>query len=127
VLSEDARHLTTALQALGYTDAAVEVVADEAATLVPVVFRVRPGPRRLVASLKVDAPAALPTAGESMELALRPGAPYRVEDLARDRDHLLRAWRLAGYPDAEVTPEVTMGEDGVAIVVHVEPGTRVTV
>jgi outer membrane protein insertion porin family len=127
VLTEDARHLTAALQALGYTEAAVEVQADEAVRSVPVVFRVRPGPRRLVASLKVDAPTPLPTAGASMELALRLGAPYRVEDLARDRDRLLRAWRLAGYPDVEVTPEVSTDEDGVAIVVHVQPGTRVTV
>src|SRR5205085_5661303 len=64
-----------------------------------------------------------------VELSLRQGAPYRVEDVARDRQHVLDAWRAAGYPDVEVTPEITPAEEGDAVGVRlqVEPGTHVTV
>ena len=64
----------------------------------PVVFRLRPGPRHLVESVDVQAASSLPADAPSRELHLRPGSPYRLRDLARDRNTLLAAYRDAGYP-----------------------------
>jgi outer membrane protein insertion porin family len=62
------------------------------------------------------------------ELSLQPGRPYRLRDLARDRDTLLAAYRDAGYPQVEVTPEVAYAEDGQArVTLRVAPGPQVRV
>jgi outer membrane protein insertion porin family len=74
-------------------------------------------------------PAALPAGVAVREMRLRVGEPYRVRDLARDRDDLLSAFHDAGYPQAEITPEVSFTEDAdqAQVVLHVQAGQEVTV
>jgi outer membrane protein insertion porin family len=127
-VAADARTLQRALEDLGYPDARVEAEVAEGGGDLPVVFRLRPGPRRTVGTVSVVSPVTLPPDTPARELAVQPGQPYRVRDLARDRSALLAAYRDAGYPQVEVTPEVRFAEDGqAAVVLRVAPGTQVQV
>jgi outer membrane protein insertion porin family len=127
-LGADARTLQHELEARGYAQAHVQVEVPDGAGPLPVVFRVREGPRILVGSVRVDSPAEAAIA-EPRELRLRPGQPYRVGDLGRDNGSVLTAYRDAGYPQVEVTPEVTLAEEGrrADVVLHVRPGPRILV
>jgi outer membrane protein insertion porin family len=129
VLAEDARTLARALEDAGHTAARVETVAPEGGGDVPVVFRVQAGPRTVVSSVKVDASEPLPPEAPARELRVRPGAPYRLRDVARDRDALLTAYRDAGYAQAEVTPETTLSEDRsrANVLLRVTAGPRLSV
>lgn len=129
VTAEDARKLTRALEDAGHTASSVEAVALEGGGDVPVVFRIHAGPRTVVASVKVDASEPLPPESPARELRVRPGAPYRLRDVARDRDAVLTAYRDAGYAQAEVTPETNLTEDRreASVVLHVTPGPRLSV
>lgn len=132
-LDADAAALLAALESAGHARAHVEPLADDAGGLTEVVFRVRPGPRTLVGSFSVrqpdDAPGPLAPGELAPELILRVGGPFRLEALARDRLAVLGAWRNAGFPDVEVSPEVTFGDDGTRadVVLRVVPGQRVLV
>jgi outer membrane protein assembly factor BamA len=95
------------------------------------VFLAQPGPRAAVTGVAVEGPP-LPPSGDDRgpeELALRPGQPYRLRDVARSRDTLLNAWRRAGYLDARVRPEVAFSEarDEAHVSLVVEPGPRTIV
>jgi len=129
VMSEDARKLTRALEDAGHTASSVETVAPDGGGDVPVAFRIHAGPRTVVASVKVDASEPLPPESAARELRVRAGAPYRVRDVARDRDALLTAYRDAGYAQAEVTPETKLSEDRreASVVLRVTPGPRLSV
>ncbi|HVR70782.1 MAG TPA: BamA/TamA family outer membrane protein [Vicinamibacteria bacterium] len=128
VLAADARALQRALEERGYVDARVEAEVPEGGGDLPVVFRLRPGPRRILASVTVEAPVPFPAETPARELNLQPGHPYRLRDLARDRDALLAAYRDAGYPQVEVTPEVAYADDGAAhVVLRTAPGPLVRV
>jgi outer membrane protein insertion porin family len=127
-VTADARLLLHALEDLGYPEARVEPELPEGGGDLPVVFHVRPGPRRTVAAVSVESPVALPADVPARELLVQPGRPYRLRDLARDRNSLLAAYRDAGYPQAEVTPEVSFAEDGQArVLLRVAPGPEVRV
>ena len=106
--AEDARRITRALEDAGHASARVDVVAPEGGGEVPVVFRAQAGPRTLVASVRVDTSVPLPADNPARELSVRVGIPYRIRDLARDRNALLTAYRDAGYAQAEVTPEAAL-------------------
>jgi outer membrane protein insertion porin family len=127
MLAEDARALKRWLEQQGHAAAAVEGEVADGGGRLPVVFRLRPGARTLVAGVKVEAPEPRP--GPARELRTKVGEPYRLADLAADRAELLATYRDAGYLQAEVTPDVTFSEDrGQAeVVLHVAPGrpTRV--
>jgi outer membrane protein insertion porin family len=128
VVATDARALQRALEEKGYPEARVEAEVPEGGGDLPVVFRLRPGPRRLVASVALESATPLPADAPSRELHLRPGAPYRLRDLARDRNALLAAYRDAGYPQVEVTPEVSYTPEGQArVVLRITPGPQVRV
>jgi outer membrane protein insertion porin family len=129
VTDTDARTLTRTLQERGYPEAGVEVEVQDGGGRLPVLFRVQEGQRVTVGSVTIDAPVPLPASSAPRELRLRPGAPYRVRDLARDRMNLLSAYRDGGYPDADVVPEATRSEDAATaiVVLHVHAGTRVDV
>jgi outer membrane protein insertion porin family len=129
VMAEDARKLTRALDDAGHTASRVETVAPEGGGDVPVVFRIHAGPRTVVASVKIDAAEPLPPESPARELLVRRGAPYRLRELARDRDALLTAYRDAGYAQAEVTAETSLTEDRreASVVFHVRPGPRLSV
>jgi outer membrane protein assembly factor BamA len=127
-LEEDARALVARLEERGHFEARVEVDVPDGGGSLPVVLLVRPGPRAVVKGVEVQGPP-LPSSSEDRgpeELALRPGQPYRLRDVARSRDTLLAAWRRAGYLDARVRPEVTLAEarDEAHVVLVVEPGPR---
>jgi len=128
-VAEDARTLTRALEERGYPAARVDAEVPDAGGDLPVVFRARAGPGTRVTSLRVESPQALPEESAPRELRLREGGPYRVADLARDRDTVLSAYRNSGFLQAEVTPEVTFSEDraGAAVVLRVTPGAPTTV
>jgi outer membrane protein insertion porin family len=127
-VAADARVLQRALEDLGYPEARVEAEVPEGGGDLPVVFRPRPGPLRLVESVSVEAATPLPADSPARELSVQPGRPYRVRELARDRNLLLAAYRDAGYPQVEVTPEVSFTEDDRArIVLRVAPGPQVRV
>jgi outer membrane protein insertion porin family len=127
--AEDARRIARALEDAGHASPRVDVVAPEGGGEVPVVFRALAGPRTLVASVRVDSPVELPADGPARELAVRPAIPYRIRDVARDRNALLTAYRDAGYAQAEVTPEVALSEDRrqASVVLRVVPGPRLSV
>lgn len=126
-LAEDVRTLKRWLEQLGHADAVVEAEVAEGGGRLPVVFRLRPGARTLVADVQLEAPSPRP--GPARELRTRIGEPYRLGDLAADRAELLASYRSAGYLQAEITPEVTFSEDHsqAVIVLRVSPGrpTRV--
>jgi outer membrane protein insertion porin family len=127
--AEDARRITRTLEDAGHASARVEPAVRDGGGDLPVVFRVQAGPRTLVASVRVDAPVPLPADGSARELSVRTGMPYRIRDVARDRNALLTAYRDAGYAEAEVTPETTLSEDRreATVVLHVVPGPRLSV
>jgi outer membrane protein insertion porin family len=128
-LAEDVRRLQRALEEQGYAQAEVQLEAPEGGGALPVVFRVREGPRVEVAAVRVDAPPAEGQATPAVELRLRVGQPYRVRDLARDHASVLAAYRDSGYPQAEVAPEVAFEEQGrrAHVVLRVRPGPRIVV
>jgi outer membrane protein insertion porin family len=127
--AEDAGRIARTLADDGHASARVEVVAPEGGGDVPVVFRAQAGPRTLVAAMRVDTPVALPEDSPARELSVRAGIPYRIRDVARDRNALLTAYRDAGYAQAEITPEVTLSEDRAQarVVLRVIPGPRLRV
>jgi outer membrane protein assembly factor BamA len=130
-LEEDARTLVARLEDLGHFEARVDADAPDGGGSLLVVFLARPGPRAVVAGVEVQGPA-LPSSGDErgpLELALRPGQPYRLRDVARSRDTLLAAWRRAGYLDARVRPEVELAgtREEARVTLVVEPGPRTIV
>jgi len=130
-LQEDARLLVSRLEERGHFEARVEPEAPEGGGYLAVVFLARPGPRAVVRAVEVAGPP-LPPSGDGKgpeELALRPGLPYRLRDVARSRDTLLAAWRRSGYLDARVRPEVEFSEarDEAGVSLVVEPGPRTIV
>jgi outer membrane protein insertion porin family len=130
-LGEDSRALVARLEERGHFEARVEADVPDGGGTLPVVFLARPGPRAVVKSVDVQGPP-LPPSGddkEPEELAVRPGIPYRLRDLARSRDTLLTAWRRAGYLDARVQLDVALSEarDEARIVLVAEPGARTIV
>lgn len=129
VLEKDADALRQALEDEGYSEASVEVEAPEGIAEVPVAFRVRPGVRRTVRGIQVDAPAELPDSAGRQELRLRAGAPFRARDVAADRAALATAYRSAGWPAADVEPHVLPGEDGttVDVILEVRTGPQLSV
>jgi outer membrane protein insertion porin family len=128
-VAQDARALTRALEDRGHPAARVEAEVPDGGGDLPVVLRANAGPRTRVSSLAVESPQALPAESAPQELRLREGGPYRVADLARDRDTVLAAYRNAGFLQADVTPEVTFSEDRAlaAVVLRVAPGAPTTV
>jgi len=130
-LDEDVRTLVARLEERGHFEARVEADVPDGGGAVPVVFLARPGPRAVVKSVDIQGPP-LPPSGDDKgpeELAVRPGIPYRLRDVARSRDTLLTAWRRAGYLDARVQLDVALSEarDEARIVVVAEPGARTIV
>ena len=61
------------------------------------------------------------------ELRLRPGAPYRLRDVAADRTTLALAYRNDGYLSAEVTPDVQLAAGEARVRLVVTPGPRTIV
>jgi outer membrane protein insertion porin family len=129
VVEEDVRTLTRTLEDRGYPEAKVDAETPDGGGRVPVVFRVREGPRVTVSSVHIDSPVPLPAGQQPRELRMRSGVPYRVRDLARDRMSVLSAYRDGGYPDAEVVPAVVRSADGreAQVTLKVVPGERVDV
>jgi outer membrane protein insertion porin family len=128
-VEDDVAALVKALEERGHPEPRVEAEIPEGGGEVAVVFRITPGPRARVASVRVDSPVALAREAAPQELRLRAGSPYRVRDLARDREGVLAAYRNAGYAYAEVRPEVTLSADRseAAVLLRVEPGPRLVV
>jgi outer membrane protein insertion porin family len=124
LLDEDVRTLQRALEERGYASAKVEAEVPEGGGQVPVVFRVTAGPRTVVSAIEVDSPVALPADVGGRELRTRDATPYRVRDVARDRDALLTAYRNAGHLQAVVTPDVIFSEDrtNATVIFRVRPG-----
>jgi outer membrane protein assembly factor BamA len=130
VLEEDARILARSLEEDGYANPQVEIEAPEGGGLLSVSYRVRPGPRTLVATAAVAAPEPLAAdATPPRELRQRAGRPYRAREVALDRNDLVAAYRNAGFLQAEVVPQVTFAEDRstAAITLKVTPGPRTLV
>ncbi|MEE8217632.1 MAG: BamA/TamA family outer membrane protein [Vicinamibacteria bacterium] len=131
VLGEDARTLTRRLEERGHFEASVEVDVPEGGGALPVVFLARPGPKAMVVEVEIDGPP-LPPSRENedlQELAVRPGLPYRVRDVAASREVLLSAWRRAGFLAVTVGPENGFSDDRTEVRVRlvVEPGPRTIV
>jgi outer membrane protein insertion porin family len=128
-VAQEARALARALEERGHPSARVEAEVPDGGGDLVVTFRATPGPRTMVSSLSVQSPQPLPPESAPRELHLREGGPYRVGDLARDRDTVLAAYRNAGYLQADVVPEVTFSDDrtAAAVVLRVAPGSPTTV
>ena len=127
-LDEDVRTLSRALQEAGHPDARVDVETAERGGAVPVTFRVRAGPRALVAGVDVVSPVTLEGA-PAHELRSRAGRPYRVRDVVADRNLVLALYRNAGYLQVEVASHLTFNDDRTQVSVRFEvtpgPQTRV--
>jgi outer membrane protein insertion porin family len=127
-LEADAQALQQALQDAGHASARVSWEVPEGGGLLPVVFRLRAGPRTRVTGVRVESPEPLPADSAPQELRTRVGAPYRLRDLARDRQTVATAYRNVGYLQAEVVPEAAFNEAGdevqVTFRVHAGPPTR---
>jgi hypothetical protein len=128
LIDQDVATLTRLLEDAGYAEAHVEAELPEGGGEIPVSFQVKAGPRSLVETLTVEAPEQL-VAGAPRELRTRAGRPYRVRDLALDRQALLSAWRNAGYLQADVKPDVSFSEDRslATVLLRVAPGARTDV
>jgi outer membrane protein insertion porin family len=126
VLDDDARTIARLLEERGHAEARVETEVPEGGGALPVVFQVRPGPRTLVRSVSVK---GVPQGTTVAPLRLRPGAPYRLRDLAMDRSAVLTAARNAGFLGAEVRPVLAFSEDRteVEVVLEAAPGRRTDV
>ncbi|PYQ24956.1 MAG: hypothetical protein DMF79_00425 [Acidobacteria bacterium] len=125
-LEADARAITRLLEDRGHPEARVESEVPEGSGGLPVIFRVRPGPLTVVRAVSVEGgPADAPPA----ELRLRKGEPYRLRELAADRNQVLTSCRNAGYLQAEVHPDLVFSEDRsqVDVRLRVEPGPRTDV
>ena len=59
-------------------------------------------------------------------LALRDGAPFRLDAYSADRARLLAWLREEGYPDARVTSAIEPRPGGLAVRFSADPGPRVT-
>jgi outer membrane protein assembly complex protein YaeT len=131
VLGADARRLTRRLEERGHYEASVEADAPEGGGALPVVFLARPGPRVTVVAFEVDGPPLPPSRDEEgpQELSVRPGAPYRVRDVAASREALLSAWRRAGFLAVRVEPELEFSgsQEEVRVRLTVQPGPRTMV
>ena len=125
----EASRLQRALVDDGYPEAKVETDMPEGGGFIPVVLRAQPGARVLVAAFQVDAPSAAAQGVPSRELRTRVGQPYRVRDIALDRNTLLNAWRNAGYAQVVIEPEVSLSEERTAanVLLKVTPGARADV
>jgi len=134
-LGEDARTLTRRLEEQGHFEASVEVDVPEGGGLLPVAFLARPGPEAKVVDLDIDVdikgpPLPPPREGEDLqELAVRPGLPYRLRDVAASREALLSSWRRAGFLDVTVEPLSEFSADRTEVRVRflIAPGPRTIV
>ena len=131
VLAQDVLTLTRRLEERGHFEATVEADAPEGGGALPVVFLARPGPQATVVDFVLDGPPLPPTrqAEGPQELAVRPGAPYRVRDVAATREVLLSTWHRRGFLEARVEPEIELSEDRTEARVRllVAPGPRTIV
>jgi outer membrane protein assembly factor BamA len=131
VLTADVQRLTRRLEERGHFEATVGADAPEGGGALPVVFLARPGPQATVVELAVEAPPLPPSRAEEgpRELPIRPGAPYRVRDVAASREALLSDWRRAGFLAVQVEPEIGFFADQTEVRVRlaVEPGPRTIV
>ena len=131
VLGQDVLTLTRRLEERGHFEATVEADAPEGGGALPVVFLARPGPQATVVDLVLDGPPLPPARQDEgpQELAVRPGVPYRVRDVASTREVLLSTWRRRGFLEVEVEPEIELSEDRTEARVRlvVEPGPRTIV
>jgi outer membrane protein insertion porin family len=120
----DALAIRQALEELGHAAARVAAEVPDGAGTLPVVFRVRAGPRTRVAKVRVDSPEPLPPDSPPQELRTREGGPYRVRDVARDRQTVATAYRNVGYLQADVVPEAVFSDAGdeVQVTFRVVPG-----
>jgi outer membrane protein insertion porin family len=127
LLAQDERALQRLLADDGYSEARVEADAPEGGGAIPVVFRVRPGPRTLMGGVSVETADASPAPG--VALRARPGAPYRARDVAADRAALLLECRESGQLDARVAPELRFAPDRsmVEVLYRVDRGPRTVV
>jgi outer membrane protein insertion porin family len=128
-LEQDVEVLRQLLEEQGHVSAQVEVQLREGGGLTPVVFRASPGPRTTVRSFEVAAPPADLGGAVAQELRVRVGGPYRIRDLARDRELVAALYRNAGYLSARVEPQVRLSADRTEadVVLAVEPGPRISV
>jgi len=99
--------------------------APERATLV---FAIEPGPRTLVGSVDVVAPAT-ERAAILAQLALSPGVPYQREALNARIERFTEERRRRGYYEAKIAPVVSLADDDrvANITLTVTPGPRVRV
>src|SRR4029079_8938613 len=112
-----------------YAAAKVETDIPDGGGVLPVVFRVQAGAPTLVQSFDVRPPVALPAKAAPSTWHVKAGEPYRASDVALDRNALITAYRNAGFPQPEVTPEVAFSDDkaAAAVVLKVSPGARIDV
>ncbi len=127
-LDETARVLTRALEDDGYASAHVEAEVPEGGGMLPVVFRVRPGPRTIVTEVAVDLGGA-DTVLAPHEARVTTGRPYRARDVALERADLVALLRNAGYLQGDVAAQVSFTEGRAGAAVHLQAllGPRTTV
>ena len=129
LLDADVSALRRALEDRGHATPLVEAEVPEGGGSVPVVFRVRAGALARVRSyqallLEPNPGGVVPPASH-----VRVGEPFRVRDVARERNALLSVYRNAGHLAIEVTPEVAFSEDRTQadVTLSVDAGPRTTV
>lgn len=123
IVDEDVHRLERFLAEQGYPDGKVEAEIPEGGGDLPVHFSLRPGPRTIVGSARVDVTGGEPPSS-APELRTKVGEPYRVRDVTADREALLAAYRNRGHLQVTVVPEVSFsdGKDEATVVFRVTPG-----
>lgn len=125
-LEADAAAIKRSVLAAGYPQAEVTAEARAGGGSVPVLFRVRTGPKTVVGVYTLDAPAEVRPLIDEHTAHMRSGDPYRVDAVASERDEVVAALRNAGFAQVEVAPQIVLSEDGdrADIVLTVRPGRR---
>ena len=121
--------LRDALVAEGYRDAdvRVSVTAPSPERTVEISYRIVPGERSRVGDVTIDGLAKAASAAEALKaLRLRPGEPYRAEQLRDDAERLQRFLYARGFGTAEVDlPDAAVAGAVVGLRWRVRPGPRI--
>jgi len=130
-IDDEKDRLRSALGEQGHASVLVSTEESGDPGSAKVTFNVVPGPPTRVGSVTIEgAPAPADRSRNSAtEFATREAAPFRSDDVARDRTALLSSLRDDGYVDVQVEATADYSDDrtSVAVVFHVTPGPRVRV
>lgn len=126
LLEQDVAAIRLSVLEAGHPRPEVSVEVPPGGGNVPVVFRVVAGPKTILSAYRIEAPAEITPLLEEHATHLRTGEPYRVEDVAAERDEVVTALRNAGFSHAEAVPAIGFSDDAqrAEVTLRVDAGRR---